>query len=196
LLAQPVVRSASRFIWHLRLGTSPGGPWLARSQERRSWRWPFKSVASLALWSEAGRDRSALLGEVQGVLRRKGVEAELDDGWRDWDLEFSAGGWWRVQASTMTEYHAAGKTLTRVRLASRATHACLLLYVITGLSAAATVFVAGLNPVWALGVLFVWCVVFESRHHEAISLAHAVVQEAAGACAMVSTRSGAGPSRP
>lgn len=181
LLAQPVVRGWNRFIWNIRLGSSPGAPWLARGSDPRPKRWFFKRVAALELWSEKGLDRHHLLEALTLHLRARNAPVHTDDGWRDWDMETQLDRWWRVRFSSVTEYHGGGKCLTRVRIATRATAAAVSIFALTAVAAALLVILTGWHPVWALGALFVVCVLFESRHHAAVSRAATAVVGAATA---------------
>ena len=167
LLAQPLVRGWSRFWWNRKLGASPGGPWLALTPESRPRRWPWKRVASLSLWHEQGKDRQA----VVDTILRMAPESGTDDGWRDWDVEVPAGRWWRVRYATMTEYHPAGRTLTKVRLATRATREACVIYVVSAVLALGVLPLLNFHPLWALGILFAWAMLFETRHHAAVTLA-------------------------
>jgi hypothetical protein len=179
LLAQPVVRGWSRFIWNFRLGSTPGGPWLARSSDPRPRRWFYKRVATLELWSTGGQDRHQLLTALAAYLRSVSLPVITDDGWRDWDMETTAGRWWGVRFGTVTEYHAENHCLTRVRIASRATAATVLAALGGILLAALLAFLW--HPVWTLGMLFVATVLFESRHYAAVARAATMVRTAAAA---------------
>lgn len=182
LLAQPVVRGWSRFVWNVRLGSVPGGPWFARSADPRPRLWFYKRVAALELWSENGADRHHLIAALTAHLRCLNVPVQIDDGWRDWDVETSAGRWWRVRFACVTEYHAEAKCLTRVRIATRATAATAFFFMAAILLAVALVFIVRWHPVWTLGVLFVGSVLFECLHHAAVTrAANIVVAASAGA---------------
>ena len=177
LLAQPVVRGWSRFLWNLKLGSSPGGPWFARGSDPRPRRWFYKRVATLELWSQENRDRHQLITALTDHLRSLGNPVLTDDGWRDWDLETTAGRWWRIRLGTVTEYHAGGHCLTRVRIATRATGSTVLAALSALLASAILVFLW--HPIWTLGVLFIATVLFESRHHAAVTRAANTVTDAA-----------------
>ena len=177
LLAQPVVRGWSRFLWSIRLGSRPGGPWLARSADPRPRLWFYKRVATLELWSTGGQDRHALLRALSSLLESQNRPVITDDGWRDWDMETTAGQWWRVRLGTVTEYHGDQQCLTRVRIATRATLATLSC-ALAGIVLTAVLALLW-HPVWMLGILFVATVLFESRHHAAVNAAVAIVKAAA-----------------
>ncbi len=181
LLAQPAVRGWSRFLWNVRLGTAPGGPWFARGSDPRPRLWFYKRVAALELWSETGADRHQLIAALIEYLRGLKAPVETDDGWRDWDMETAAGRWWRVRFACVTEYHSGARCLTRVRIATRATAATVLLFTAAILVSVAVVFIARWHPVWTLGVLFTGSVLFECLHHAAVThAANTVVKAAAG----------------
>jgi len=171
LLAQPVVRGWNRFAWNVRLGSWPGGPWLTPGGNPRPRQWFYKRVADLELQSAEGQDRNHLIEALMLHLRNTGAPAGTGDGWRDWDLETVASRWWRVRFSIVTEYHGGGDCLTRVRIASRATAICMMVFGLLLAAAAGLIFVAGWHPVWVLGTLFVGSILFESLHHAAITRA-------------------------
>ncbi len=174
LIAQPAVRGWARFWWSLRLGARPGGPWMSFDHDGASRRWPFKRVSNFNFWHERGGDRHELLR----IMRQALVEATADDGWRDWDLETPAGPWWRARYATVTEYHEDGKTLTKVRMASRLTRAgfCLL----AGVALAAGIAAAsGLHFIWTCGLFFVFTMGFESWHRRAMQRGAVLVAQAA-----------------
>lgn len=182
LLAQPVVRGWSRFTWNVRLGSAPGGPWLARSSDPRPPLRFYKRVAALELWSEQGLDRHHLIEALTLHLRSGGVPVHTDDGWRDWDIETSPGRWWRVRFSVVTEYHGGGDCLTKVRIASRASSTTIMVFASLLAVAAGLIFLAGWHPVWVLGVVFVGSILFECLHHAAVTAAaNRVVSAATGA---------------
>jgi hypothetical protein len=182
LLLQPVVRGWNRFLWNVRLGSSPGGPWLARGRDPRPRRWFYKRVAGLELWSETAKDRHHLIEALTRHLRDAGEPVHTDDGWRDWDLETSTSRWWHVRFGIVTEYHGSGKCLTRVRIASRAAAITVLLFALLAVAGVSLIFLAGWHPVWVLGVAFVSAVLFELLHHAAVnSAANRVVSAATAA---------------
>jgi hypothetical protein len=194
LLMQPLVRGWTRFLWNVRLGSSPGGPWMGRSESPPARRCLYKRVASLELWSENGQDRRHLLDALTVSLRAAGSPVEADDGWRDWDLETSTGRWWRVRFSSVTEYHGDNQCLTRVRIASRATLLTVFICTILPIIAIILVFLAGWHPVWVLGTLFTGTVLFETLHRAAINrAANRVVTAGAGAGFLVADKGAAAP---
>lgn len=182
LLAQPLVRGWSRFVWNLRCGSGPGGPWFSlRWKPREIFRFS-KPVTELSFWNEDGAGRDEWLAAMREALDQSGIRARTDDGWRDWDLEADASRWWRVRAATVTEYHDAPRRLTRVRLASRATGFYALLQLLMIAVCAAMVPLLNLHPLWAVGVFFVLNAVLESMHHRTVTrIARLACQAAADA---------------
>ena len=167
LLAQPVVRGWSRAWWSFRIGATPSGPLLPLSGNAFPRRWPFKHVASLALWHESGKDRHSVLAAIQDTCSG----AVTDDGWQEWDLELPVGRWWRVRYATVTEYHPDNRTLTKIRIASRATLQAMLVFGGSCLAGMVGLPLLGLHALWSLGILFLWAVWFETRHHASINRA-------------------------
>ncbi len=185
LIAQPLVRGWSRFIWNIRLGSAPRGPWFS------VFHWPWrrgraaKSITQLAFWSDAGQGRDELLAELKILLAERGFAPATDDGWRDWDLEAHLSRWWKARLATVTEYHEAPRRLTRVRLGSRITMAWLVLQVAAAIACAALVPLAQLPPLWAAGLFFVWSILFEMSHHRAIARLAVLTAEAATRTSMI-----------
>lgn len=185
LIAQPLVRGWSRFLWNLRLGSAPRGPWLSAFQlPWRFWK-PAKSITELAFWSETGTGRDELLASLAPILTDRNLRPRTDDGWRDWDLEVHGSRWWRVRLATVTEYHEAPRRLTRVRLGSRITVAWIVLQIVVAAGCAALVPLAQLPPLWATGLFFVWSILFEMSHHRVIARLARVTAEAAAMSRMV-----------
>ncbi len=182
LLAQPVTRGWTRFLWSVRLGHYPGGPWLPRLGDGPPRRGLYKRVAAVDLWSDDGGDRNRLLEALMASLRASGLPVTTDDGWRDWDLETTSGRWWRVRLSSVTEYHGGGRCLTRVRIASRLARLALPVLIAPPLVLLVVILLTGWHPVWAIGLLFTGAVLFETLHRAAVNRAATrVVQVAEGA---------------
>lgn len=180
LLAQPVVRGWTRFVWNRRLGAIPAGPWMNRNSDQKPRLWYYKRVAALELWSEDGQDRHALLEALAAHLQSEGVPVRSDDGWRDWDMESAIGRIWQVRFSTVTEYHGSGRALTRVRISTRARFRLALAFGVASAAGIALVFLAQWNPVWVLGILFLLALTFESLHYRAVSKAATAIVAASG----------------
>lgn len=185
LLAQPLVRGWSRFIWNLRFGSAPGGPWFSFR-----WRPPemlrlSKPVSELSYWSATGAGRDEWLAAMSRLLGEEKIRFQTDDGWRDWDLETNASRWWRVRAATVTEYHKAPGRLTRVRLASRVTGFYILLEILLAALCASSVPLIHLHPLWAVGLFFVLNVIMETLHHRTVARMASVTSQAAANAGMV-----------
>ena len=184
LIVQPLARGWSRFVWNLRLGSAPRGPWLPTLRRPGTAARPAKPVTELAFWNESGAGRDELLEALTKELHECGARPQADDGWRDWDLEARLSRWWRVRFATMTEYHEAPRRLTRVRLDSRATAAWFVLQAVVASACTALVGLAHLPVLWAAGLFFVWSILFEMLHHRAIARAAAVTLAAAARLSM------------
>ena len=115
---QPLVRGFSRYFTRLRFKRTPASvvrkhehvPEVARSRG---------SLSRRVFWSEQGRDRHYFLGELFRLLDEEGWRYSTDSGWNDWDIQIYGNFWWSIALQTVTEYHGAGKCLTRVRLRNR-----------------------------------------------------------------------------
>ncbi|WP_395741524.1 glycosyltransferase [Prosthecobacter sp.] len=110
------------------------------------------SLGTLSFWSETGTTREAWLRELRKVLRAAHIIFREDDGWRWFDLE--AWPWAEVSRGflSVTEFHADGRCLTRVRLLLRVRRSLgwnLLLWLIV----AAILMAAGLHTLLVLGAL-------------------------------------------
>lgn len=115
-LLQPVVRDWGRLSGMLRLNAWPRGrvvwPWRRQpgtllSPRKHWWRETF--------WSENGVGREALLQAMRHLAPRHGLQWSDADERSECDATLSiAHGWNRVTLATVTEFHEAGRTLTRV----------------------------------------------------------------------------------
>src|SRR5262249_53945038 len=76
-------------------------------------------VSRGVFWGGEGGDRHYFLGEMFRLLDEEGWRYSTDSGWNDWDLQIYGNFWWSIALQTVTEYHGAGKCLTRVRLRNR-----------------------------------------------------------------------------
>lgn len=117
-LLQPIIRDWGRVSGMARLKALPKG--------RMVWPWPWKStVPSLlspqkhwwkwAFWSETGTGREALLHEMRLLA------PQYDFRWTDTDDHSPCDailradyGWREVSVATVTEFHEAGRCLTRI----------------------------------------------------------------------------------
>jgi len=63
--------------------------------------------------------RDDLLSALKNQWQDEGTQFSLGDGWNSWDMEILSSVLWSIQVVTVTEYHAAEKCLTRVRLETR-----------------------------------------------------------------------------
>ena len=173
LVAQPVVRNLSRFYWGLRSGGAPTGP-IFNPRPSRFARLGFpKRVAELTFWSPTGQDREGLLAALETALTQARIPHLSDDGWRNWDLEMQPNFFWAVRLTTVTEYHQKGATLTRLRLATRATVANLLINFLLIITVLSVIFAYSTKTALiTLGAFLCWLVALEFLHrHTARSIA-------------------------
>ena len=115
---QPLVRGFSRYFTWLRFKRTPAN--VIRKHEHLPKR--VRAGGSLSrrvFWSEQARDRHYLLGALFELLEEEGWRYSTDSGWNDWDIQIYGNFWWSIALQTVTEYHGAGKCLTRVRLRNR-----------------------------------------------------------------------------
>src|SRR5207249_7033560 len=115
---QPLVRGFSRYFTWLRFKRTPAN--VIRRHEHLPERARFASnLSRRVFWSEQGRDRHYFLGEMFQLLEEEGWRYSADSGWNEWDIQIYGNFWWSIVLQTVTEYHGAGKCLTRVRLRNR-----------------------------------------------------------------------------
>ncbi len=150
---QPIVREWARLRGMLTLGSRPSRqPLLPNIMPPTR---PHKitlSLGTLRFWSETGATRETWLHELRHVLRSAHILFREDDGWRWFDIE--AWPWSEVSRAflSVTEFHADGRCLTRVRLLLRVRRSLgwnlLLCFVI-----ATILMVAGLHTLLVLGIV-------------------------------------------
>ena len=115
---QPLVRGFSRYFTWLRFKRTPRNVIATHEhlpERTRLDGWHGRRV----FWSEQGRDRHHLLGQIFQLLEEEGWRYSTDSGWNEWDLQIYGNFWWSVVLQTVTEYHGGPKCLTRVRIRSR-----------------------------------------------------------------------------
>src|SRR5438132_1122236 len=127
--AQPLVRGFSRYFTWLRFKRTPAN--VIRRHEHLPERARFASnLSRRVFWSEQGRDRHYFLGEMFQLLEEEGWRYSADSGWNEWDIQIYGNFWWSIVLQTVTEYHGAGKCLTRVRLRNRLVTTTIILNLI------------------------------------------------------------------
>ncbi|MEP6603809.1 MAG: glycosyltransferase [Spartobacteria bacterium] len=113
---QPLVRGFARYFTWLQFKRTPRSviriheqlpPEFVRSSRRRTY------------WSDGGKDRHHLLGQIFQLLEEEGWRYSTDTGWNEWDIQIYGNFWWSLVAQTVTEYHGGPKCLTRLRLRYR-----------------------------------------------------------------------------
>jgi hypothetical protein len=111
--AQPLVRSWTRYRTRLSAQRSPGfdpAP-LDGPRQRLSW----TGCHSVAYWSEAGRNRTEILGRVIAFLDEHRWGRVLDTGWCDWDMAVCCDSGLILKIVTAQEDHGRGRRLMRIR---------------------------------------------------------------------------------
>jgi glycosyltransferase involved in cell wall biosynthesis len=113
---QPLVRGFARYFTWLHFKRTPRSVIAAHEKlppefSRRSTRPTY--------WSEEGKDRHHLLGQIFQLLEEEGWRYSTDTGWKEWDIQLYGNFWWSVTLQTLTEYHGGAKCLTRVALRDR-----------------------------------------------------------------------------
>jgi glycosyltransferase involved in cell wall biosynthesis len=115
---QPLVRGWSRYFTWLHFKRTPRNVIRAHehlpAEAKGGW-----GVRRRTFWSDAGRERHHLLGQIFNLLEEEGWRYSTDTGWNDWDIQIYGNFWWSVVLQTVTEDHTGANRLTRVRLRSR-----------------------------------------------------------------------------
>lgn len=182
---QPVARDLVRRLGCLRQRSFPAGSGRLRLSRRLPRRQRGKTVATFALWNDAGKDRCALLAAVLADLEAMRWPVVIGDEWTDWDLEVSRNRWWSVRLVTATEYLSREDRLVRVRLQTRARRATM---VIAALSTTVGLLLFALKAVWgawALAVAFGLWLALENRHAATVTAVRQLVATASTRLGMV-----------
>ncbi len=150
---QPIVREWARLRGMLSLGARPS--WQPLLPDIMPPSRPHKTaltLGTLRFWSDTGCTRDVWLEELRKTLKAAHILYREDDGWRWFDLE----AWPSAELSraylSVTEYHADGRCLTRVRLILRIRRSLgwnLLLWFIV----ASILMAAGLHTLLILGAV-------------------------------------------
>ena len=178
-LIQPVLRGTARSLGAIQGGSAPRGS-IRLGNFFRVPRLPFrKRVGQLQIWSEKALGRDLLLENTTFALQRSGLAFILDNGWRDWDLEVGSDPFWRVQLTTVTEYHGDGQCLTRARFNSKATMLNMILNILMVLIIAAGAWWLSQHFIWFIGIYLIWWVFLEVRHRQLVTGLAALVTNVA-----------------
>ena len=156
---QPVVREWARLRGMLTLGARPSRhPLLPDIMPPVKPQKVTFSLGTLSFWSETGTTRDAWLQEMRKVLRAAHIIFREDDGWRWFDIE--AWPWSEVSRAflSVTEFHAEGRCLTRVRLLLRIRRS-LWWNVLLWLIVTAILMAAGMHTLLVLGIFAVLAIV-------------------------------------
>lgn len=114
---QPLVRGFSRYFTWLHFKRTPRA--VIRAHEQLPAGATGRGLRRRVFWSEVGRDRHHLLGAIFQLLEEEGWRYSIDTGWKEWDIQIYGNFWWSIVLQTVTEDHARGKLLTRVRIRNR-----------------------------------------------------------------------------
>jgi GT2 family glycosyltransferase len=156
---QPMVREGARLLGMLKLGARPSRhPLLPDIMPPTRPHKVTLNLGTLRFWSERGVTREAWLQELRKELRAAHIIFREDDGWRWFDVE--AWPWSEVSRAylSVTEFHADGRCLTRVRLLLRVRRSLgwnLLLWLVV----ATILMVAGMHVLLVLGMVAVSAIV-------------------------------------
>ena len=155
-LTQPVARGLVRQFHCVRQQTFPAGSGRLGPLFGRGPR-PRKAVATLALWSDQGGGREALLAAVLHELHASRWPVEVGNEWAEWDLEVTRSRWWSVRLVTATEYHPPSGRLTRVRLHTRARRVTTVLAIFSTTAVLLLFLFEATWGLWALaGTFLLW----------------------------------------
>jgi len=115
---QPLVRGWSRYFTWLHFKRTPRSV-ISTHEHLPEGAGPRGGGLRRTYWSEEGKDRHHLLGQIFQLLDEEGWRYSTDTGWNEWDIQIYGNFWWSVVLQTVTEYHGGPKCLTRVRLRYR-----------------------------------------------------------------------------
>lgn len=173
---QPVVREYARLRGMIALGARPS--WHPMLPDIMPPARPHKTaltLGTLRFWSDSGITREAWLRELRKTLKAAHIPCREDDGWRWFDLESWPWGELSRAYLSVTEYHADGRCLTRVRLILRIRRGLwwnlLLWFIVAAILMAAgmhTLLILGFIAVVAAAVLIplsLWLIRREMRRH-------------------------------
>jgi len=125
-LTQPLFRGWARYFTWLKFKRTPPTV-IAQPEEGAP---PHQgSCTKLKFWSEEGYGRERLLPGVIQSLEDEGWNYSTDTGWKRWDVQIYGSFWWGIRLLSVTEYHAGGKALTRIRLQTHMVATTFLLLV-------------------------------------------------------------------
>ena len=115
--AQPLVRSWKRYRTRLFAPRVPEGA--EGLDSNRPPPLPLGGRLTVDYWSQAGHERTQLLGAAIACLTERRWVKILDSGWSDWDLQVYCQAWTVVRVCTVQEDHGSGRRLIRARLSLR-----------------------------------------------------------------------------
>jgi hypothetical protein len=116
--AQPLVRGWSRYFTWLHFKRTPRSV-IATHEHLPEDAEKSGRTRRRIYWSEEGKDRHHLLGQIFQLLEEEGWRYSTDTGWNEWDVQIYGNFWWSITLQTVTEYHGGGKCLTRAALRYR-----------------------------------------------------------------------------
>jgi hypothetical protein len=111
--AQPLVRSWTRYRTRLSSQRAPGFDPAPPDAHRQRLSWT--GYRSVAYWSEAGRDRTEILGRAVAFLDEHRWGRVLDTGWCEWDMAVYCDSGLILKVVTAQEDHGRGRRLIRIR---------------------------------------------------------------------------------
>jgi hypothetical protein len=122
---QPLVRESSRLWGMVRLGARPAKTSTTEPIARKEVSHPPRKltwkIGEVRLWSDQGITRQTWLKCLAEQAQAQHIPCRRDDGWRRFDLEMHPRDELSTAVLSMTEYHGAGKCLTRIGLLLRFT---------------------------------------------------------------------------
>jgi hypothetical protein len=113
-VAQPVERAHARYSMRFRTISIPD----ALHELRAAWEARARRLLDrkeLALWSETGVDRRALLERLLALAAEHSWFVRVDPGWSARDVRFYGDRWCKADLLSVSEDHGGGRRLTRVR---------------------------------------------------------------------------------
>jgi glycosyltransferase involved in cell wall biosynthesis len=160
--AQPLVRGWSRYFTWLHFKRTPRA--VISMHEQLPAGADFDgSLRNRNYWSEEGKDRHHLLGEIFGLLNEEDWRYSTDTGWNEWDIQIYGNFWWSITVQTVTEYHGGPKCLTRAGLRYKFVPTTILINLIVAALIAYHALQVGRLNYWVIAIYILFLLFLVNR---------------------------------
>lgn len=114
---QPIYRGYARYKGRLILKQTPPAP--AEALAALELKDKGESLDTIEYWAEHWVERVEFLQAVLARLDEQGWQNKADAGWSEYDIEIYGSRWAYLQLTSLSEPHAGGRQLFRVRLTTK-----------------------------------------------------------------------------